>query len=284
MAKDRKCGRCLGFGKLGGSVEVAVDCPDCGGSGETVSPDLGGNPTWLESHSGDEYERTGLKIGRSETKRGFGHIVFKDRYGEVCSLQESSLATEAAIWLGVDDPWPKLFYGRNPPGGWQDMSRDLPEGVESVLCSGRMHLTSEQVRVLLPILTHFVETEYLPSEGEELARPKRRAWALEGLGGLNPRDLSSTAREYLTKLLELNALIADGKKEDPRAVSLRVDVSSLIADMSEEDRTILGRIVSLLYEADEASKEILDEWAEQTGGKLMVFSAPTEEDSEPDDA
>jgi hypothetical protein len=175
MAKERKCGRCLGFGKLGGSVEEAVDCPDCEGSGDTPAADLGNNPNWLEEHDGDSYERTGLKIGRSETKRGFGHIVFKDRYGETCSLQESSLATEAAIWLGIDDPWPKLFYGRTPPGGWQDMSRDLPPGVDYALCSGRMHLTREQVRVLLPILTHFVETECLPSEGEELARPAEQA-------------------------------------------------------------------------------------------------------------
>jgi hypothetical protein len=38
-----------------------------------------------------------------KTSRGFGLIKFSDRYGQHCSLQESSLATEGAIWLGVDN-------------------------------------------------------------------------------------------------------------------------------------------------------------------------------------
>ena len=67
------------------------------------------------------------------TNRGFRRVDFTDRYGAACSLQESSLATEAAIWLGVNDPM-----------------------------ASRMHLTQEQVAELLPLLQHFAETGYLP--------------------------------------------------------------------------------------------------------------------------
>ncbi len=63
-----------------------------------------------------------------QTERGFNIIKFTDRYGQACSLQESSLAFESAIWLGVD-------AGTNQ----------------------RMHLTQEQVAVLLPHLQEFVE-------------------------------------------------------------------------------------------------------------------------------
>ena len=60
-----------------------------------------------------------------KTERGFSLVEFTDRYGVECSLQDSSLATEAAIWLG---------FG--------------PE---------RMHLTEGHVRALMPYLNNFLE-------------------------------------------------------------------------------------------------------------------------------
>lgn len=76
----------------------------------------------------------------SKTQRGFAHIAFKDRYGELCSIQKSSLATEDAIWFGQDEPT------RHHTG--------------SMHC--RMHLTQDDVKWLLPILRHFAETGELP--------------------------------------------------------------------------------------------------------------------------
>lgn len=35
-----------------------------------------------------------------QTARGFDRIEFSDIYGALCSLQESSLATKDAVWLG----------------------------------------------------------------------------------------------------------------------------------------------------------------------------------------
>lgn len=85
-----------------------------------------------------------------QTFRGFDRIEFKDFYDTECSLQKSSLATEDAIWLGVNDAKPKVLI---PGKGWIDMS--VPD---DAFTSTRMHLTREQVRELLPHLINFVET------------------------------------------------------------------------------------------------------------------------------
>lgn len=69
------------------------------------------------------------------TPRGFARLDFTDRYGQACSIQKSSLATEDAIWLGCD-------AGLHVDGQ----------------CCARMHLTQEMVKELLPLPHRFVET------------------------------------------------------------------------------------------------------------------------------
>ena len=96
---------------------------------------------------------------RRVTQRGFGRIEFEDSYGEKCSIQESSVYPH--LWLGVDRPEVKRLTGV-PGVGWVDV--ELPEGS---MVSGWMHLSVEQVAELIPILTHFVETEQLPKIGPE---------------------------------------------------------------------------------------------------------------------
>jgi hypothetical protein len=76
------------------------------------------------------------------TGRGFQYIKFEDRYGQKCSLQESSLATEHAIWFGVDNTGPHIT--------------DNNGKVNSPI-SARMHLTREQVKEILPHLKRFVK-------------------------------------------------------------------------------------------------------------------------------
>lgn len=66
-------------------------------------------------------------INLNKTSRGFYVAEFKDRTQEMCSIQESSIATEACIWLG---------YSSGP----------------------RMHLTIDNVEELLPLLNRFVDT------------------------------------------------------------------------------------------------------------------------------
>ena len=95
----------------------------------------------------------GLETKLRKTARGFQIAEFKELYGKDCSIQESSLATEAAIWLGIDAPSVRVIVKGK---GWQDVP--LPEGGS---VRGRMHLSQEQVQDLLPLLQRFAETGYL---------------------------------------------------------------------------------------------------------------------------
>jgi len=91
-----------------------------------------------------------MRIKKTKTQRGFYSIEFQDRYNAKCSIQKSSLATEDAIWFGVDDADPKILKHGS---GWQPF-----EIHKEVLFTTRMHLTQKQVKKLLPILQKFADT------------------------------------------------------------------------------------------------------------------------------
>lgn len=102
-----------------------------------------------------------MEITEGVTGRGFALKTFTDRYGIKCSLQKSSLATEDAIWFGVDDPEPKIMAVDAPKYGiaTEETTGWVPCPIpDAVLMSTRMHLTREQVAELLPHLQRFVET------------------------------------------------------------------------------------------------------------------------------
>lgn len=92
---------------------------------------------------------------KKKTQRGFAFYEFKDRYNVPCSLQKSSLATEDAIWFGVDDPDPQIMASDTPQGGTGWVKYPIPENVN---LKTRMHLTVDQVKELIPILQQFVKT------------------------------------------------------------------------------------------------------------------------------
>jgi hypothetical protein len=92
---------------------------------------------------------------KEKTTRGFDITNFIDRYGEKCSLQKSSLATEDCIWLGIDDPKPLIMASKIIEGGTGWAKYPLPDDVH---VTSRMHLTQNQVKELLPFLTKFAET------------------------------------------------------------------------------------------------------------------------------
>lgn len=96
-----------------------------------------------------------MNFNEKLTNRGFSLIEFKDRYNCRCSIQKSSLATEEAIWFGIDDPDPKIMASKVQPGGTGWVSYVIPDDVS---ITTRMHLTRDQVKELLPILEHFVAT------------------------------------------------------------------------------------------------------------------------------
>ena len=95
--------------------------------------------------------RKPMEIEIKKTERGFAIGEFEDFYGHACSIQQSSIATESCLWLGVDDPDPKILPGDGT--GWHPYP--LPANVQ---CTTRMHLSLDQVKALLPHLQRFVET------------------------------------------------------------------------------------------------------------------------------
>lgn len=89
----------------------------------------------------------------SKTSRGFGKGKFTDAVGVACSIQDSSLATEAAIWFGVEEANPQKLEGDKlvpveppvkpiPITGWPGMNHDI-------LYNTRMHLTIRNVKTLI---------------------------------------------------------------------------------------------------------------------------------------
>lgn len=96
-------------------------------------------------------DERGLKMTAAPTQRGFAAWEFDDLYGQKCSLQNSSLATEGAIWIGVDNTGPNL---------------EGPNKTRNEQVSARMHLSRKQVEQLLPLLHAFVEHGHIPQEAE----------------------------------------------------------------------------------------------------------------------
>lgn len=100
-------------------------------------------------------------MNASKTERGFATIEFLDRYGDACIIQKSSLATEDAIWFGIQDACPQIMASdalaagidTDETTGW--VPYPMPK---NVLLTTRMHLTRELVAELLPILQRFVHT------------------------------------------------------------------------------------------------------------------------------
>jgi hypothetical protein len=111
-----------------------------------------------ETYGENPWSPRTLRIGK--TKRGFAAGTFKDQYGIDCSIQESSLATEACIWLGADEIGLKRF---EPGKGWSDvpLENSGPGGI-SHTANTRMHLSRENVIALLPLLQHFINYGTLP--------------------------------------------------------------------------------------------------------------------------
>jgi hypothetical protein len=98
---------------------------------------------------------------KSKTNRGFELYEFTDKYGEKCSLQESSIATEDCIWLGIDDAKPKILASQAKEFGLE--THETTGWIvypihEEVSLNTRMHISREQVKELISILNTFVKT------------------------------------------------------------------------------------------------------------------------------
>jgi len=119
------------------------------------------NEIIMEIKDGEEYKVTTLSslAKKDDTQRGFGLYEFTDRSGKMCTIQDSSLATEPAIYFGIHDADPQILASVIIEGGTGWAKYPLPK---DVFIGTRMHLTQEQVKALLPMLTYFAETgEYI---------------------------------------------------------------------------------------------------------------------------
>ncbi len=112
--------------------------------------------------------------------------------GSLCSLQESSSADQPKIWFGVDDADPQILAQHAlkmglPTGGqeWGWVPYAIPK---EVLLSTRMHLNQDQVRALIPLLQHFVDTGSLPHEAPEAAAPDPEFKVGDRVKWVNPMD------------------------------------------------------------------------------------------------
>ena len=76
-------------------------------------------------------------------------------YEKKCSIQKSSLATDDAIWIGINDADPQILAGKTKQGGTGWVKYDIPGDVTFIT---RMHLNRALAKKILPILERFIET------------------------------------------------------------------------------------------------------------------------------
>jgi hypothetical protein len=118
----------------------------------------------------DDQDLAGPPLKMERTERGFVIGEFKDRGGLKCSVQKSSTAGEDCIWLGVHEDRLDVCLGNGR--GWvqpnlKELVAEKYPGNAGILLNTRMHLSRGQVRQLLPLLRHFVETGDLPEPQDD---------------------------------------------------------------------------------------------------------------------
>ena len=112
---------------------------------------------------------------KTKTERGFDIIRFEDRYRSMCSFQKSSISSEDCIWLGIDDPQPRILASKTAEGGTGWVPYSLSE---DVLLTTRMHLTRYQAKELSQMLAFFAKT------GEVRSAPPKHLWLYAIVGAL----------------------------------------------------------------------------------------------------
>jgi len=73
----------------------------------------------------------------------------------ISSIQKSSLATDDAIWIGIDDADPQILASKIKQDGTGWVKYDIPDDVTFIT---RMHLNRALAEKILPVLERFVET------------------------------------------------------------------------------------------------------------------------------
>jgi hypothetical protein len=150
------------------------------------------------------------------TGRGFAKINFTDRYGVDCSIQKSSLATENAIWIGVEDANPEVMASEAVEVGvlTEQTTGWVPYPVPSnVLIHTRMHLTQDLAAKVLAILQFFVENGELPEEGDVMPEESVRDTLLRFADGVPAEEHQKVLDPLFIPNLRKH-LIEKGRLED----------------------------------------------------------------------
>jgi len=108
-----------------------------------------------------------MTLKMDKTSRGFRLGEFPDLDGNKCSIQDSSLATAAAIWFGVNDANPRCSNKVSPKKqqAWIEWHRAHEEFQakkenphwHSVLVHTRVHLDQEQAAIILELFETFLK-------------------------------------------------------------------------------------------------------------------------------
>lgn len=102
-------------------------------------------------------------ISLKKNQRGFVFGKFADAKGTLCSIQESSLATEYAIWFGVTDVNPQILKDGKlvpvPPPVEPIPIVGFPGLTHDIAFNDRMHLTIEDVQVLVEEFQKYLTTK-----------------------------------------------------------------------------------------------------------------------------
>lgn len=200
---------------------------------------------------------------KSVTERGFAIVQFNDQYGTKCSLQKSSLATEDSVWLGVDDPEPKILASKMIQNGIGWMPFPIPDGVH---LTTRMHLNRDQAREIAEALLVFANTgELYEVVGETLDtdEPNRSICeAVRPIIGDDQCEIASLDKQgsHYTIVLHDNANdLEEGETEVAVWITDQIGnregaeiLTCHVADYHEYDRWVLaadeGRLISYLKE------------------------------------
>lgn len=113
-----------------------------------------------------------------KTCRGFELKYFKDVYNTDCSIQESSLADDDCIWLGVHTAKVKVMWSNKDKFNEAHLEKIDPEQgyncgwydvvfPEEFLVESRMHLNKKQAKWLIKELQYFIKNGCLKPEEEK---------------------------------------------------------------------------------------------------------------------
>jgi len=107
-----------------------------------------------------------------KTDRGFEYLEFTDHHGAICSIQTSSCACCDALWIGPDNPDPKIMASQAARLGVKTVENTgwIPYPLpQDVMCTTRMLVQREQVKQIVEALSHWLKTGNLK---RPLNRPK----------------------------------------------------------------------------------------------------------------